>query len=139
MPDLDTAAMCIARDLWKETMMRLLRLTAVAVLTLCALRAHAAPTLGVGDCVGPKIVSSRQLPGNRTAFNGTPAPLFAAPGGSPTGQSIAVGDTYLVTEVQRRFLHLKASTNSGKLAPGTVVGWVSAPSVGYFYGPHNCE
>jgi hypothetical protein len=131
--------MRIARNLWKEAMMRLLRLTAVAVLTLGALGAHAAPTLGVGDCVGPKIVSSRQLPGNRTAFNGTPAPLFATPGGAATGQAIAVGETYLVTEVQRGFLHLKASVNSGKLAPGTVVGWVAASSVGYFWGPRNCE
>jgi hypothetical protein len=50
----------------------------------------------------------------------------------PTGNAIAVRDTYLVTEVQRGFLHLKASVNSGKLAPGTVVGWVAAPSVSYF-------
>ncbi len=119
--------------------MRLCLLTATAVLTLTGVAAHAAPTLGVGDCVGPKIVSSRQLPGNRTVFNGTPAPLFAAPGGPPAGQSVPVGETYLVTEVQRGFLHLKASTNSGKLAPGTVVGWVAASSVGYFWGPHNCE
>ena len=119
--------------------MRLAGLTAAAVLTFAGVGVHAAPILGVGDCVGPKIVSSRRLPGNRIVFNGTPAPLFDAPRGSPTGKAIAVGDTYLVTEVQRGFLHLKASTNSGKLAPGTVVGWVSAPSVGYFWGPHNCE
>ena len=109
------------------------------VLTFLAIADHAAPTMGVGDCVGPKIVSSRQLPGNRTVLNGTPAPLFAAPGGPPAGQSVAVGETYLVTEVQRGFLHLKASTNSGKIAPGTVVLWVAASSVSCFRGPHNCE
>ena len=97
------------------------------------------PRLGVGDCVGPKIVSLRQLPGNRTVFDGTPAALFATPGGASTGQAVAVGETYLVAELQRGFLHLKASGNSGKLAPGTVVGWVAASSVTYFYGPHNCE
>jgi hypothetical protein len=119
--------------------MRLPGLTAMAVLTLTAVSTHAAPTLGVGDCVGPKVVSVRQLPGNRTVFNGTPAPLFATPGGAPTGQSVPVGETYLVTESQRGSLRLKASVNSGKLAPGTVVGWVAASSVTYFWGPHNCE
>ena len=120
--------------------MRLNGLVAVALLALAATGAHAAaPTLSVGDCVGPKVLSSRQLPGGRTTFRGTPAPLFAAPGGAPTGQSIPVGDTYLVTEAQRGYLRLKASTNSGTLAPGTPVGWVAASAVTYFYGPHNCE
>ena len=111
----------------------------MAVLALGTVGAHAAPTLGVGDCVGPKIVSSRQLPGNRTVFVGTPAPLFSAPGGTSNGRTVPVGETYLVTESQRGFLLLKASTNSGILAPGTVVGWVAASAVTDFYGPHNCE
>lgn len=119
--------------------MRRYGLMAMALLALGVTQAHAAPTLGVGDCVGPKVVSSRQLPGNRTVFNGTPAPLFAAPGGQPTGHSVPVGDTYLVTEAQHGFLRLKASTNSGSVVPGTVVGWVATSSVSYFWGPHNCE
>ena len=118
--------------------MRVSGLSVAVVAMVAACGASAAPTLGVGDCVGPKIVSSRQLPGGRTDFLGTPAPLFASPGGPPTGRTIPVGDTYLVTEVQGGFLHLKASTNSPGLAPGTVVGWVRAPSVAYFWAPHNC-
>ena len=120
--------------------MRAMGLVVTIMAALAASHAHAAaPTLGVGDCVGPKIISSRQLPGGHTDFVGTPAPVFAAPGGPPTGRTIPVGDTYLVTEVQNGFLHLKASTNSGAVAPGTVVGWVRTPSVTYFYGPHNCS
>lgn len=114
-------------------------LTAMTVLTLGAMGAHATPTLGVGDCVGPKIASVQQLPDGRTVFGGTPAPLFAAPGGTSNGRTVPVGETYLVVESRRGFLRLKASINSGNLAPGTVVGWVAASSVSYFYGPHNCE
>lgn len=120
--------------------MRATGLVVAIMAAFTAFDAHAvAPTLGVGDCVGPKIVSSRQTAGGHTDFVGTPAPVFTAPGGQATGRTIPVGDTYLVTEVQNGFLHLKASTNSGAVAPGTVVGWVRTPSVTYFYGPHNCS
>lgn len=119
--------------------MHLNGIAALASLVFAATGAQAAPPLGVGDCVGPKILSSRQFPGGRTTFRGMPAPLFASPGGQPTGRSVPVGDTYLVTEARRGYLRLKASTNSGDVAPETVVGWVAAPSVTYFYGPHNCE
>ena len=111
-----------------------LALPAVAAATT----AHAAPPLGVGDCVGPKITTVEQLPGNKAVFHGTPAPLLAAPGGKPTGRSIPPGETYVVFEAERGFLHLKASGNSGGRTRETVAGWVSSASVAYFYGPHNC-
>jgi hypothetical protein len=113
---------------------------ALSAVVACGVgHAVAAPALGVGACVGPKIVAVRQLPGGRTAFDGTAAPILAAPGGAPTGKSIPVGETYLVIAAQHGFLQLKASNNSGNLAPGTVVGWVALATVTYFYGPHNCE
>lgn len=111
-----------------------LALTAV----VAASTVHAAPALGVGDCVGPKVISVEQLPGNRAVFHGTPALLLAVPGGRSTGQSILPGETYVVFEAERGFLHLKASGNSGSMARDAVAGWVSAASVSYFWGPHNC-